>query len=239
MAAHRPFNRRVRGLHQGRAGLSSYRYLTLDCYGTLIDWRAGIEAALKRSFREVPVGGKALLDAYLEAEKQEEASYKKYGDVLRNSALRLSRSLGFEASPSAADAFAASLPAWPAFPDTRKALRDLGRNGYRRYILSNVDTDLLQRTIANHGLEVEGFVTAEEVGSYKPDHGHWLTFFRKTGAEKEEVLHVAQSVYHDILPVQEMDIASAWVNRYGEPLPPNVKPEFIVESMESLAKLLG
>ena len=218
--------------------MSSYRYLTFDCYGTLIDWKVGIETALRRSFK-VPIGGKALLDAYVEAEKQEEASYKKYRDVLRNSALRLSRSLGFEASQSAADAFAASLPTWPAFPDTKKALQDLGRNGYRRHILSNVDTDLLQGTIANHGLEIEGFVTAEEVGSYKPNRGHWLAFFRKTGAKKEEVLHVAQSVYHDIIPAQEMSIASAWVNRYGEPLPQEAKPEFIVESMESLAKLLG
>lgn len=217
--------------------MSSYRYLTFDCYGTLIDWKAGIEMALRKSFK-VPIGGEALLDAYVEAEKQEEASYKKYRDVLRNSALRLSRSLGFEASRSAADAFAASLPTWPAFPDTRKALQDLGRKGYRRYILSNVDTDLLQGTVANHGLEIEGFVTAEEVGSYKPNRGHWLTFFRKTGAKKEEVLHVAQSVYHDIVPTQEMSIASAWVNRYGEPLPPEAEPEFIVESMEGLAKLL-
>jgi 2-haloalkanoic acid dehalogenase type II len=229
----------ARCLRQGRAWLSGIRYLTFDCYGTLIDWKTGIERSLRRAFGAIPLQGKDLLDAYVLAEKEEEGSYKRYREVLRNTAVRLSKSIHFAVSSSGAEAFADSVPSWPAFPDTRKALQELGRIGYARYILSNVDTDLLEGTIRKSGLEVDGFVTAEEVGSYKPNRGHWLRFMQKTGAKKEEVLHVAQSIYHDIVPAQEMGITSAWVNRYAEPLPSSAHPEYIVDSLESLAKLLA
>ena len=218
--------------------MRGFRFLTFDCYGTLIDWRTGIELSLKSAFGGFPLQGRALLDAYVLEEKKEEESYKKYREVLRNTAVRLAKSAHLEADQSAADEFANSVPSWPAFPDTRKALRELGKMGFARYILSNVDTDLLEGTIRNSGLEVDGFVTAEQVGSYKPSRGHWVAFMRKTGARKREVLHVAQSLYHDILPTQEMGIASAWVNRYREPLPESAHPAYIVDSLESLTNLL-
>lgn len=174
----------------------------------------------------------------MSAEKEEEGTYRKYREVLSRTAMRLSRSIGFEASERAAEAFAGSVPSWPAFPDTKRALRELGRKGYAKYILSNVDTDLLEGTIRKNGLEVDGFVTAEEVGSYKPNRGHWVRFMEKTGARKEDVLHVAQSVYYDVLPTQEMQIECAWVNRYGEPLQVSARPAYIVDSLESLVELL-
>lgn len=218
--------------------MTEFRYLTFDCYGTLIDWKTGIEQSLRSAFGNLPLGGKELLDAYVSAEKEEEESYRKYREVLGRTAMKLSRRVGFDASQSAANRFAGSVPTWPAFPDTREALKALGRKGYRRYILSNVDADLLIGTIENHGLEVDGFVTAEEVGSYKPNEAHWKRFMQKTGARKGELLHVAQSIYHDIVPTQMMGIASAWVNRYGERLPSNAQPSYIVDSLENLAETL-
>jgi len=218
--------------------MTEFRYLTFDCYGTLIDWKTGIEQSLRKAFGELPLRGKELLDAYVSAEKEEEESYRKYREVLRRAAARLSRRVGFEASQSGVNQFAESVPTWPAFSDTREALEDLGKRGYKRYILSNVDMDLLLGSIKNSGLEVEGFVTAEEVGSYKPDQAHWERFMQKTAARKGELLHVAQSVYHDILPTQRMGIQSAWVNRYTEPLPPNAQPSYIVDSLRNLAGIL-
>jgi len=210
------------------------KYLTFDCYGTLIDWRRGIEESLRRSLGSFSLSGKELLDAYVEEEKKEEATYKSYRKVLAGTALRLSGPLGVRVDQGAAERFAASVPDWPAFPDTREALVELGRRGYGRFILSNVDDDLLRGTIANNGLEIDGFVTAQQVGSYKPNRGHWDEFMRRTGASKEEFLHVAQSVFHDVIPTQEMGIASAWVNRYSEPLPVGAAPSYIVDSMEGL-----
>jgi 2-haloalkanoic acid dehalogenase type II len=216
----------------------TYRYLTFDCYGTLIDWRAGIEWALRAAFGDISVRGQELLAAYVEAEKEQESSYRRYREVLSRTALALAAGLGVPPDRRAAEEFAASVPDWPAFPDTREFLQRMGSKGYKRYILSNVDDDLLEGTISKNGLEVDGFVTAEQVGSYKPDAGHWLRFIEKTGAGREEILHVAQSVYHDIVPSQRLGIVSAWVNRYGEPMPEGVQPAFMSDSLAHLSELL-
>ncbi|MDG7008802.1 MAG: haloacid dehalogenase type II [Nitrososphaerota archaeon] len=216
-----------------------YRYLTFDCYGTLIDWRTGIERELTSVFGKVSLKGQELLDTYVSAEKVEETTYKKYREVLRRSLLSMSDRLGADVSDEAARKFAASVPRWPAFPDTAPFLREMGERGYRRYILSNVDNDLLSDTIRDHHLEVDDFVTAEQVGSYKPREGHWLEFLRRTGAKKEEVLHIAQSIYHDVVPTRRLGIDSVWVNRYSEPLPSEASPSMISNSLADLAAAIG
>ena len=218
---------------------TGFTHLTFDCYGTLIDWRAGIERELARVLGSVKLSGQRLLAAYLEAEKSQESAYKKYREVLRKTVVSMSGVLAVEVTGAAAQEFASSVPRWPPFPDTAKFLREVGSKGFKRYILSNVDTDLLEETISRHGLEVDGYVTAEEVGSYKPNPAHWIRFMEKSGAQKRSVLHCAQSVYHDILPTQSMGIASAWVNRYDEKLGPGVEPSFICDSLENLARALG
>ena len=85
---------------------------------------------------------------------------------------------------------------------------------------------------------MDGFVTAQECKSYKPAFGHWMKFMEKTGAEKQDILHVAQSIYHDITPTSKLGIASAWVNRYAQALPSNVGPLYICDSLASLVSLL-
>lgn len=215
-----------------------YGYLTFDCYGTLIDWKTGIEKALAAASGSAPNGGQGLLDAYLKEEKKEEATYKRYSEVLGNSFTALSASLGLDVAKGAATEFARSLPSWPVFPDSAEFLREMGSRGYKRYILSNVDNDLLEETMSRNGLEIDGFVTAEEIGSYKPAHAHWEEFLRRTGAPKETVLHVAQSIYHDIIPAEELGVPSVWVNRYNERLPPHANPVMIVDCLESLRAAL-
>lgn len=217
------------------AGNREFTHLTFDCYGTLIDWRSGIERELTRAVGRIELSGQQLLAAYVEAEKVQESSYKKYREVLRGSALSLSTAIGVEVTDAAAREFAGSVPRWPAFPDSASFLREMGKRGFRRYILSNVDDDLLEETVKRQGLELDGFVTAEEVGSYKPNPAHWVRFMQKTGARREEVLHCAQSLYHDIFPTQTMGMASAWVNRYGERLGPGIQPTFICDNLVDLA----
>ena len=215
-----------------------FTHLTFDCYGTLIDWRAGIERELVKALGGAKIGGQRLLAAYVEAEKSQESIYKKYREVLRDTVVSMSGVLGVQVTRDAAGEFAASVPKWPAFPDTAKFLREMGSRGFERYILSNVDNDLLEETIRRHGLEVDGVVTAEEVRSYKPRHCHWERFFEKTGARREGLLHVAQSVYHDVIPAQEMGLASAWVNRYHEPMPRVASPTLVTDNLTHLAELL-
>jgi 2-haloalkanoic acid dehalogenase type II len=219
--------------------MSEFTYLTFDCYGTLIDWKTGIVDSLEKSFGSLAIGRSELMGAYVEAEKKEEGEYKKYRQVLRETFERLASEMGVRAPVGASEKFAESVPDWPAFQDTTASMRKLGEMGYKRYILSNVDEDILRATMARNRFQIDGAVTAEEVGSYKPSPAHWERFFQKTGAKKSEVLHVAQSIYHDIVPTQGMGVASAWVNRYGEALPANVQPLYIVDSLESLVEILG
>jgi len=218
--------------------LKSFRYLTFDCYGTLIDWKGGIDAALGAALGGAPRVEGGLLAAYVNAEKEEERSYKRYRDVLRNAALKVALRAGVELSEEMAEAFADSLPSWRAFPDTQPSLAELKSKGYELHILSNVDRDLLEETIRNSRLELDGYVTADDTHSYKPSPGHWETFIRRSGAKREEILHVAQSVFHDIMPTQKMGISSAWVNRYRERLPPEAQPSFIVSGLKDLVRLL-
>ena len=218
--------------------MRDFDYLTFDCYGTLIDWRSGIETALKKALGSLPVSGTQLLDAYIEAEAKEEVTYKPYRRVLANSATEVSKKFGCELYQSAADGFASSVSLWPAFGDTAETLKRLGRMGYKRYILSNVDTDQLEQTVSRHGLEVDGFVTAEQIKSYKPAYRHWETFMERTAAPKERILHVAQSIFHDIVPAGKLGISSAWVNRYSQAIPQGVHPTFISDSLGHLADTL-
>lgn len=217
----------------------SERYLTFDCYGTLIDWRTGIESKLRSILGEIPLSGQELMHAYVAAEKGEESTYRKYREVLARTAKTLSIQFKLEVSDAMAGEFAASVPNWPAFPDTVEFLRRAGSQGFKRFILSNVDNDLLEQTIEEQKLEVDGFVTAEQVGSYKPNPGHWIEFLRRTGAEKGAELHVAQSLYHDVLPTQHLGIKSAWVNRYAERLPTDASPSIITDNLGNLTAVLS
>ncbi len=219
--------------------MDHFKYLTFDCYGTLIDWRAGIEKNLGKALGRVTLPrGENLLTVYVRLEAQQEGTYKKYRQVLSDTARNMATKLGKELSADAAAKFAASVPLWPAFRDTASSLRELGSLGYNCYILSNVDTDLLRETIKRNKLEVDGFVTAEEVHSYKPAFGHWQRFLRRTNAKKSDVLHVAQSIYHDIRPASKLGIKTVWVNRYRETLPKAVAPWMMSDNLRHLVQTL-
>jgi 2-haloalkanoic acid dehalogenase type II len=216
-----------------------HRYLTFDCYGTLVDWKTGIEDQLRAALGGVRLGGNGLLRAYMDAEKKQESGYKVYKEVLRDTVLSMSGALGRAVAPESAEEFAHSVPRWPPFPDTREFLHDAGSMGYKRYILSNVDDDLLEETIKRNGLEIDGYVTAEQIRSYKPRPAHWKEFMARTGAGRSEILHVAQSLFHDIVPTGDLGIDSAWVNRYGEAMPFGVAPLYVSDSLAHLALALG
>ena len=218
--------------------MTDYTYLTFDCYGTLIDWKTGIVRSLEKTLGRLPVTRDELMQAYVAAEKAQEGEYKKYREVLKGTFEKLASDMGVRAPEGASTGFAESVSEWPAYDDASAALKKVGKIGLKRYILSNVDDDILEKTIRKNGFQVDGTVTAEEAGSYKPSPNHWARFLEKTGADKDEVLHVAQSIYHDIIPAGRIGVPSAWVNRYGEPLPARVRPTYICDSLEHLIQLL-
>ena len=217
-----------------------FTHLTFDCYGTLIDWRSGIEANLGGLLKRNGLPEDArVFPVYFKFEAEEEGEYKSYRDVLRDTAMKVANNLGVPIPRDAAARFAASVPTWSPFPDTVETMKELGRRGYKRVILSNIDRDILKATIAQAGLEVDGFITAEDVGSYKPSVGHWKKFFDAYGASKADTLHVAQSIYHDIIPCSKLGIESAWINRYSEPKPANVNPSYTFPDLKTLLGLLS
>ena len=173
------------------------RWATFDCYGTLVDWNAGLAAAL---------GDEALLGRYHEVEPvvQAENPGLSYREVLRETASRL----GVDADP------AETLPGWPVFSDVRPELEAARSRGWRLAILSNSDRDLIDASIDSIGVPFDLAIVASEIGSYKPAHEHWGAFAEQVGRLPD--VHVAQSHFHDVVPATALGIPTVWVNRLGE-----------------------
>jgi 2-haloacid dehalogenase len=186
------------------------RWATFDCYGTLVDWNAGIRAQFSRVFGE----GRAdeLLHRYHELEPQVEAETPsaRYREVMAE----VMRRLG--APEEEQDALGRSLPEWPVFPEVPAALAEARRRGWRLAALSNTDREFIDASIRALGVPFDEAVVASEIGSYKPVHGHWQEFFRRTGADPAGHVHVAQSHFHDVVPASELGLRSVWINRLGE-----------------------
>jgi 2-haloalkanoic acid dehalogenase type II len=191
-----------------------YDVITFDCYGTLIDWEAGISDAFAEA---AAADGHALdrtqaLKAYAEVEPVVEAeTYRPYRDVLTETARRVAERLGWPLSQARAVFLPESLPAWRPFPDTNPALERLAAAGYSLGILSNVDDDLLAGTRRHFTVTFDTIITAQQVGSYKPAHGHFTAARQRLGGQRW--LHAAQSYFHDVMPARALRIPVAWINR--------------------------
>jgi 2-haloalkanoic acid dehalogenase type II len=186
--------------------------ITFDCYGTLIDWETGIFGAFQRV--GAPVERATLLGAYAEEEVAVEAmEWRPYREVLAEVARRLGARFGFEV-PDEGRFLAKSLPDWDPFPDTNEALDRLRRGGYELGLLSNTDDDLLTATRGHLPVKFDVIVTAEQVRSYKPAHGHFVRARELVG--ERPWIHAAQSYLHDIVPARELGIDHAWVNRAAQ-----------------------
>ena len=192
------------------------RWATFDCYGTLVDWNAGIGAQLARLLGAE--NRDALLARYHEIEPriQREHPGWRYRDVMAAVLAELANETGAELPAEERDALGRSLPEWPVFPDVQPALAEAHDRGWRLVALSNSDRDLIEASIRAIGVPFEGAIVASEIGSYKPAHGHWKAFYETMGADREQHVHVAESHFHDIVPANELGIPSVWINRLRE-----------------------
>jgi 2-haloacid dehalogenase len=195
------------------------RWLTFDCYGTLIDWNAGIREQLERLFG--PEAAPRLLERYHEVEPElQSESYRSYREVLTLALEQLLREEGVQPPEGETGALARSLPDWQPFPEVPAALEELRRRGWSLAVLSNSDRDLILASERQIGVPFDLVIVAEDVRSYKPAHGHWERFLETTTADRERHVHVAASLFHDIAPATELGVDTVWINRLGEEADP-------------------
>jgi 2-haloacid dehalogenase len=195
--------------------LNRFEVLSFDCYGTLINWEDGILSALRPilAHHGKTVDDATLLQLFGDFEAaEEEGSYRRYYDVLQSVVLRFGEQFGFVPADHEVRALPESLRNWKPWPDTVEALRQL-QKCYRLWIISNVDDDLFAATLPHLGVKFEGVITAEQARAYKPSFKIFELALGEIGVPPPRILHVGQSVYHDVIPAQALGLFTVWVNR--------------------------
>ena len=216
-------------------------WVTFDVYGTLIDWEDGIfDAFSKEADRDgFTIERDQLIPLFMETEKEiEGGSYELYAEVLRRTAVRLSRELEWPLEPSRSGFLPDSVQRWRPFRETNPTLEKLKKK-LQIGLISNIDDKLLGQTRRHMPVDFDLVVTAQQVRSYKPDPAHVTEAERRMGPTKGWV-HVGASYYHDVEPALKKKIPVVWVNRHKEALEPSQKkPTAEVHNLREAAKLLG
>lgn len=224
--------------------LDDFDALTFDCYGTLIDWELGIANELRpwTAARGLKLSDDEVLEAFakFESRHQVETPGKLYPDVLASVYRDLGSHWGVPASDEDASSFGQSIGRWPAFDDSVASLRYL-KGHYKLVILSNVDRASFARSNEKLGVTFDTIITAQDVGSYKPDprnFDHTINALAEMGIPKSKILHTAQSLFHDIVPAKRTGLKTMWINRRkgkkggGATAPTEaVRPDFEVASL--------
>jgi 2-haloacid dehalogenase len=199
--------------------LAEYKALSFDCYGTLIDWESGMLEVLRPWAESVglDLDDEQLLSTYAGSERAAERHEPtaRYPDILAESFRRVGQALGRPVEESWASRLANSVPNWPAFPDSADALSSLAEH-YRLIILSNVHRDGFAASNRRLNGTFAAVITAEDVGAYKPAENHFRALDRtlgELGIDRGELVHVAQSLYHDHVPAKREGLRSVWINR--------------------------
>ena len=229
--------------------LTDFSALTFDCYGTLIDWEAGIAGALRAwaAGKGLEADDQALLAAFGRHEHAHESRRPAppYPEVLAGVIRDIAADFGVAATAREAAAFGASVKDWPAFPDSAEALAYL-KGYYKLVIVSNVDRASFRHSNDRLGVEFDLIVTAEDVGSYKPAPAHFERAFAglaEMGVPRDKILHTAQSLFHDHVPAKRLGSASIWINRQAgtagatPPAALDASPDWEVPSMAAMVAL--
>jgi 2-haloacid dehalogenase len=194
---------------------SRFEWLSFDCYGTLIDWESGIVGYLQPFLqsKSCNLSAAEILNLYSEFEpRQQSGEYRSYRAVLAGVVHDFAREFNFDVTGAEADRLAASIPTWQPFADTVPALRCL-HSRFKLAIASNIDDDLFAESSRHLQIPFDAVVTAQQVRGYKPSLNHFEELLRRIAVPREHLLHVAESLYHDVVPASSLGIATVWVNR--------------------------
>ncbi len=227
--------------------LTDKKILTFDCYGTLIDWETGILNSLNACFSACGLTDEDILNLFAQTEHkiQNENSKMKYEDVLRAVIKKMGASLSINIPEEKTVDFGLSVRKWTAFPDTITALQKLSTR-FKLIIVSNVDNESIAATKNQLNIDFYRTYTAEDIGTYKPDlkvFNYVFNQLEKEGYYKNEILHIAESLYHDHVPAKKLGLDSVWINRRfsksGNGATPKVKkkwePKYQFKDLASFA----
>jgi 2-haloacid dehalogenase len=199
--------------------LSDFSVLTFDCYGTLIDWETGICEAIGPWLERqgAAASRERILAAFAGAEAPQQRANPdlRYPELLARVHLKMAEALGAAPDAEAAAAFGRGVADWPAFPDSAAALAYLAQH-YKLVILSNVDRASFAHSSRKLGVTFDAVYTAEDIGSYKPDprnFEHMLKRLAAQGIDRSQILHAAESLYHDHVPAKRFGLATCWIHR--------------------------
>jgi 2-haloacid dehalogenase len=224
-----------------------YKVITFDCYGTLIDWESGIPRALNPllSAHDIQLSDKDILEIYAKLETEAEAGdFMNYKSILRTVLEGFGRKFGFVPDADELDYFAISVRDWPPFSDSAEALHVLKKR-YKLAIISNVDDDLFEFSRKQLQIEFDWIVTAEQVQAYKPSIKNFEYAIERIGVPQGKILHVAQSLFHDIAPAGKLGLATVWINRrhdkegFGATPPAEGNPDLEVPDLRALVSTIG
>ncbi len=191
--------------------------ISFDCYGTLIDWEAGIIPVIKNLLAKHGhlLSGASILELFGEYEAEAESGpYRTYREVLESVVGSFAHKFNFDASDAELRSLHESIPNWRPFADTVQALRQLQKT-YKLVIISNIDDELFAETRKHLAVEFDAVITAQQARSYKPSLNNFQLALRALAIAPDQLLHAAQSVYHDVVPAKSLGIATAWVNRHS------------------------
>lgn len=228
---------------------NQFEVVSFDCYGTLIDWERGILPPLKQllSNREIDFSDDGTLELFAEFESElekDENDYIEYRKILQEIVKKFGQRFNFQPTATEINSLVDSLKNWQPFPDTVAALSAL-KQKYKLAVISNIDDDLFAGTAKHLKVEFDWLITAEKVRSYKPSTRNFEIALETMGIPPEKLLHVAQSVYHDIVPATSMGISTVWVNRrhdktgFGATMPASGKPDLEVPDLKTLVESIA
>lgn len=227
-----------------------FEVLSFDCYGTLINWESGILTALKtilanHNITQDNLSDEQLLEMFAQRESALEAKdYLTYREILKKVVQDFGVKLNFVPTEEELNYLAKSIQNWEPFADTVESLKALKKR-YKLTIISNVDDDLFAYTAKKLEVEFDWIITAQQVKSYKPALQNFEVAIERMGISPDKLLHVAQSVYHDIIPAKSMGLSTVWVNRRqnqagtGATVAASSKPDLEVPDLKTLVSLIG
>jgi 2-haloacid dehalogenase len=217
-------------------------FVTFDCYGTLIDWEAGVHAAFqKEADRDgFTISREDLIPRFIEIQREiQRGSYELYAEVLRRTAVKVAEDLGWQLEPSRSNFLPNSVPSWAPFRETNAQLERFSKK-FETGILSNIDDKLLGATRRHFRTDFDLVVTAQQVRSYKPDEAHFKECARRIEAKKKRWVHIASGYPTDVEVCLKRKVPVIWVNRHGEQLEQGQKkPTEEVKTFREAGKLLG